>query len=256
MKYLALSFDDGFASFKEIVLPILNKFSFKASINVVTGFSDGTISNEFPRLSISDIQSLHLQGHEIVLHSNSHLKPTNIKDFEEANTKIQKWIGEGKRGAIIPYSQSISDDLYEYLKQNCLYVADYSQHEIKRSFKEQVFRIKNFFHRSVFGNYVVTSHYYLYNKQSIDKNFPAFVRLPVKKDCSPEEIIKILKMAPNNSCLTIVFHSVIENASENVEWPKGTWTKDKFENLLSRINKIKNIKVLTQKELFNVVCNN
>jgi len=255
MKYVVLSFDDGFASFKEIVLPILDRFSYKASINVVTGFSDGTISNKYPRLSILDIQELNSQGHEIALHSNSHLKPTDISDFEIARVKLEKWIGCEKRGAIIPYSQSISNNLYEYLRQRCLYVADYSQHKIRRSCKEQVFRIKNLFHRTTFGNHVVSSHYYLYNKKSINHDFPAFVRLPVKDNCSPEEIIKLLEMAPNNSCLTIVFHSIVENVLESVEWPKGAWTKNNFEILLSKIKANKRIRVLTQKELFDGICN-
>lgn len=255
MKYIALSFDDGFASFKEIVLPILNKYSFKVSINVVTGFSDGTFKHNFSRLSVKDIKELDAQGHEIVVHTNSHLKPTNIDDFEIARIKLIGWLGPKKSGAIIPYSQSINNDVYDYLKNNFLYVADYSKCDVKRSIKEQLFRIRNMIHRTAFGNNVVSNHYYLYNKNSINHTFPSFVRLPVKQNVKPKEILKTIKLAKDETCLTIVFHSIVDGSEATVEWPDGSWTKENFDTLLFGLSQCKNVKVLTQKELLNDITN-
>lgn len=256
MKYVVLSFDDGFLSFKDIVLPILDKYSMKSSINIITGFSDNSISNRYPRLSINDIKELYSNGHEIALHTNAHLKPTTCCDFSVGYDKLKEWLPEDKFGAIIPYSQPISSRVLNYLSKTCLYVSDYHHNQSKRSIKEFIFRARNYIFRTSFGNNVVSFHRFIYNNKSIDFSCPKFIRLAARKSIKPDEIIKCISLCSNGSCLTIAFHSIINDLSESVEWPDGAWLAKDFDKLLYCLKKDKNISVLTQKELFNAIKNN
>ena len=254
MKYIVLSFDDGFLDFKENVLPYLEKYNFKASINVIAGFSDKTINNNFKYLSVSDIQNLYNAGFEIANHSNSHLKNTNKKDFEIANVKIKSWLCCNEIGAVIPYSQKIDKNLHDYfLFNNYLYLTDYSHHTVKRTLFLFILRVFNKLFKSKIRDFCISSQYYLYKKKDIKNNdLPYFNRLPVGRNVMPKELIKFIKLMGKNNCLTIVFHSIVKTLDEKVEWSEGAWNVDEFDLLLKYLSSNKNIRVVTQKELIKI----
>ena len=111
MKDIVLSFDDGFTDFKNNALPVLEKYGVKASLNVVSGYADRTVQTEYDCLSIDDVKYIHSLGHEIALHSDSHLHKTNIEDYKKCYDKISSWLNISTFGAVIPYSQIVNDDL-------------------------------------------------------------------------------------------------------------------------------------------------
>ena len=252
MKYIVLSFDDGFLDFKLNALPVLEKYKVKATLNVVSGYADGSVTASYGCLSVEDIQQIHNLGHEIAIHSDSHLKKTTIQDFEKCRAKISEWLNESEFGAVIPYSQRIDEELLEYfISNNYLYVCDYSHPEFVLSLRGFLYKVKNHFFRTSKGNEIIYGLGYTYLKNEFrNSEIPKFNRIPAKKNLLPERLIQIINMLPNNGCITVVMHSILNNENEECEWKDGAWTTDKLEKLVAYYADKSGYKIVTQRELF------
>ena len=68
-KYIVLTFDDGYKDNLEFATPILQKYGFKASIYIITGFVN---NREF--LTAAQIKTMKVMGWEIGSHSDTHLE--------------------------------------------------------------------------------------------------------------------------------------------------------------------------------------
>lgn len=68
-KYIVLTFDDGYKDNLEFATPILQKYGFKASIYIITGFVN---RDEF--LTAAQIKTMRVLGWEIGSHSDTHLE--------------------------------------------------------------------------------------------------------------------------------------------------------------------------------------
>lgn len=94
-KCTPLTFDDGFVSVYEKALPILQKYSFSATIYVTTAHLSNQKSKDVyghPKMSDKMIKHLHLQGFEIGSHTVTHRALTLLSDElirEELNTSKQ-----------------------------------------------------------------------------------------------------------------------------------------------------------------------
>lgn len=253
MKYIVLSFDDGFTDFKNNALPVLEKYGVKVSLNIVSGYADRTVHTEYDCLSIDDIKRIHNLGHEIALHSDSHLHKTNIEDYRKCYKKIASWLNISNFGAVIPFSQKVDENLLDYFIENkYLYICDYSHPNTIFSLKAFLFRIKNYFFRTNDGNDIVFGLTYIYSKDEFkNSRIPAFKRMPIRFNISAEQIIKMIELMPNNGCMTIVFHSIINDVKEDCEWKEGAWTVKNLEKLVAYCVKNRNCKILRQRELFN-----
>ena len=251
MKYIVLSFDDSMLDFKNVALPLLNNYGFKCSINTITGFVDKTIKQETKYLSIEDIVELDKNGFEIAAHSNSHIKPITIEDLEICTNKIRKWIGNKPLGVIAPFSKAPSKETAEHIKNHYLYFADYYSKRCETSFSYKVLRLFNHFFHSKKRDLLVSNAMYYYSILDVKKGM-TFKRLPANRNNIPSIIIRSIKLMKNQCCLSICFHSIVHNLSEKVEFPFGAWTVSEFERLLKFLKSNKGIKVLTQKEMFDV----
>ena len=137
-----------------------------------------------------------------------------------------------------------------------MYITDYSHHNVKRSVRLFLIRIFNKIFKSGAGDFLVSSQYYVYKKKNLkDAELPYFSRLPISRKISPNDLIGFIKNIADNSCLTIVFHSIVKNLDEKVDWPEGAWTRDELETLLNYLYKNKNITVMTQKQLVQMAKN-
>ena len=118
MRYIVFSFDDGLADFKDNALPILNKYGFKCTINVISGFSDGTITTDFNYLSVDDIIELNNNGFDIANHTNSHLKGGSFDELLLCNQKINQWCGkQGVVGIAMPKYEKPNQSAINFVKQ-------------------------------------------------------------------------------------------------------------------------------------------
>lgn len=248
--YLVLSFDDGLYDFKKNALPLLDKYNIKVSLNIISGYSDKTIETPFRYLSFCDVKEIKCMGHEIAIHSNTHLKKTNVKDFEICHTKIQNLLGEESYGAVLPYSQTISnDDIQAFKNIGYEYLCDIEKKKVKRPLFVKLLRVINHFLKTKKLEFVVDGYRYVYNINHFSKPFPCFDRMPIIRKYNCKNVINFVKRLKNNSCITIMLHSIIEKIGDPCEWPYGAWTVEEFDYFLSKIVKNKNIVILTQHKL-------
>lgn len=252
MKYIVLSFDDGLIDFKKNALPILEKHNLKASINVISGYVDDTIHQDYGYMSISDLNTLKRNGFELSVHSNSHSKPITLSDFLICKSKMESWFQIEETGAIIPFSQKIEESVFLGLKESGFkYIADYSKgYNLGRSFKAKLLRVFNHFKRKYYRDELVFFNRYFY-KLPKKKEILLFERLPANRKHNPKMIKDAIGLMKNNTCLTIVFHSIIDNI-DDCPWPFGAWTKNEFNDFIDYIVSRKKVKIVTQMELFNV----
>lgn len=86
--YIVLTFDDGCEKFYDTTFPILDSFSFPATVYPITGFLGDNVTlkgRDFPHLKIlseSMIIELSKVGVEIGSHTVNHLKLTNTTESE------------------------------------------------------------------------------------------------------------------------------------------------------------------------------
>ncbi len=92
--YIVLTFDDGCEKFYDTTFPILDSFSFPATVYPITGFLGKIVTlkgKRYPHLKIlseSMLLELSKLGVEIGAHTVNHLKLTNITE-EEAEFQIK-----------------------------------------------------------------------------------------------------------------------------------------------------------------------
>lgn len=86
---LSITFDDGFASDHEIVLPILRDNGIRGTFFV--NMRDGDRGNHL--MTDKQIKELSDEGHEVGCHSNNHSRLTDLSDEEI----LEEWIENKKR---------------------------------------------------------------------------------------------------------------------------------------------------------------
>jgi peptidoglycan/xylan/chitin deacetylase (PgdA/CDA1 family) len=105
---VAITFDDGFASFADVALPVLARYDLKATIYVITGmvgrrslWTDGsTPLPSLPMLTWPQIDDLHRAGIEVGAHTITHGFLTQYSDKQlEDELQIPKAILEERLGS-------------------------------------------------------------------------------------------------------------------------------------------------------------
>ncbi len=258
MRYIVLSFDDGLLDFKENALPILEKFNYKATISIITGFSDKTIKTEFNYLDITNIQNLVKKGFEVSVHSNSHTRsPSDIQDFEDCYKKLSSWTGLTQFGCVVPFIANIPNELMQYCKNNnYLYLSDWRDKPIHLSFIGTLYRFLNKIFRNNASFHCVFECFRVSYKPSFNKDdLPRIDRLTASRNNNSKNIKKFLKIMKNETCLTIMFHSILRNINDKCDWPKAAWTIQEFNDFMSYLSRhSKKFKVITQKEIVKYEC--
>ena len=248
MRNVILSFDDGLYDFKTNALPLFDKYGFKASINVITKYSEDGYFDEYRYLSIEDLKELKKHGFELACHTNSHQRNIEIEDLKVSLDKMRKYFGSDKYGCILPYSQPVDSDKKDFINSHFLYLAD---HTFKRR-KNNIYYYLCFLIGKIFkikkALFYYCNYSYFYNKQS---GFYCFKRLPIKNNFTYKTYIRFLKHMPNNTSITLMFHSIIK-AGEACPWPDGSWECDNLDMLLRFLSKHKKqFNVVTQRSLTN-----
>lgn len=248
MKYIILSFDDGLKDFVNNAEPILNKFNFKASINIISGFSEKQKHEGFEYISNNEIKLLHQNGYEICTHSDLHLNPTTINDFNVCRNKLSTLLNIDSFGAILPFSQNISEDMakeFNTLKYN--YLADFGNINRKRRIWLRILFFVNKIIKSSKISYLYNYSIYFYKRSD---NFYTFRRLPIRKETKPKYLISLIKHMKNGEAVTLMFHSIVKDYDEKVPWPDGCWRTNDLNDLLAYLSSNKKkYKVIAQRDL-------
>lgn len=226
MKYIIFSFDDGLSDFKEFALPILQKFNFKCSINVISGYSDNTINVEGSYLSIEDIKELKKNGYEISNHTDSHSRGSSYNDLMLCDEKIKKWCNTNENiGIVMPKYVKPSSDALIFIK-----LSKPSYLTFEKRLYAPYFRINALISRI---NYLIkhdeeSFYEYSHALKSYKKGKTFyFRRFTVGPSVNPMVLFSSLHSIKNNHCITICFHSIVKNVNE-CDYPKGAWTPNQF----------------------------
>lgn len=248
MRNIVFSFDDGLLDFSKNALPIFEKYGFKASLNIVTSYAEKGEIDGYKYLGIAELKTLEEKGFELACHSDRHSDHTSFEDFKFSLIKMQRFFGNKKYGAILPYSQNIDDATYGGIRSTFLYLADYPFTRRKNNFYYRF----SYYLGKLFKNNNLLFYYknfsYFYN---CDNGFYTFKRLPIKKEQNAKLYIHFLKHMPNNSNLTFMLHSIVDY-DEKCPWKDGAWAINELDKLLRFLSKHKSkFNILTQKEIGN-----
>ena len=227
MKKIVFSFDDGLIDFYDNVFPILKKYNIKATVNVITGFSDKTVLSEYNCCSVEQLQEMADYGIEIANHSNDHLSSEPVEGYIVAQEKLKRWF-PNKRiyGVVTPFTQAVPNNFYKWCKNNNIkYVrlnAFGHSSKIQRAFvklglisRERLNCINNSHHKK-------------------NKTVKIIHSFAITAQKSVDEYKKLIRLCIFNPKITLVFHSVLKTNDEfaSCPYPDGAWTVDKFEQLI------------------------
>ena len=247
MKYIVLSFDDGLLDFRENALPILNKYGFKATLNIISGFSDKTVETRYKCLSVDDIKHLYANGFDIANHTDSHMKHGSYDELSLCNKKINEWLSINNiLGIAMPKYAKPSDDALRYINENNPpYVTWYMKTKCGLGIFLRRIRYKLLYS---FSRSDCNYHSYL-NQLSMYKKGKAslFTRVEAGKNVNPKVIYESFKTIKDGYCVTVCLHSIIDNPDESY-YPKGAWTLEQFDTFCSLLSSDKQLKVITQIE--------
>ncbi|MBQ7617177.1 polysaccharide deacetylase family protein [bacterium] len=247
MKYIVFSFDDGRKDTYVNAAPILIKNGLTASIHVVTGFVDGTVTGDSDLLvrrgfmSVDNCLELLNEGFDISSHSNSH--SNSFEDIELSFRKLKEWGFSSQIGFSSPRSnidQNISSRLFEELK--CKYIRSGTRLHDRSFFDLVLYSICYFL-----GSKKCFS---LFNSKYIikDINFlPAILpSVAVKSRFKAKMLIYLLNSVPENGLVILNFHSIVEKI-EN----KWDFKLSEFDKLCKYISQNNNYTVLNLKQLMS-----
>lgn len=244
--YLSLSFDDGRKDNVNLVLPILEKYGFRATFFITTGFVDGTFkSDEFGQnreaLSVSDCTFLAKKGMEIALHGDRHI--TEDKDLRVSYEKVKKWglSNEEKIGFSVPHCQGSDEEIKNFVQRNrdiLAYLRDGRDPRCYHFFKEADYGLFHLFHN--------------------DKRFDDFNSLNLMRNPNPWHLYTIMvkddftvgafryfleKHAGEDTYLILTFHSIVTHPKDTWEW-----SAQDFDALCAFLSVEKRIRVLPIKD--------
>ena len=227
MKRIVFSFDDGLSDFYSNVFPILKKYKIKATLNVITGFSDKSVESNYDCCSVEQLHELVSYGIEIANHSNDHLSQEPITGYDIAQKKLIKWFpNQPIVGVATPYTQGVQRNFYKWCRQNNIKYVRLG--DIDYRFYIQKIAVKmglvSYFRTYCFNN----SHYKKKNGTKIIYSFPVFANKDV------DFYKKIVEVCSFNPKITFMFHSLFDSEKyfETCPYPKGAWTTQKFEELV------------------------
>ena len=230
MKNIIFSFDDALLNFYENVFPILKKYNIKATLNVITGFTDGTINTDYDCCSISQLNEMLDYGIELTNHSDDHLCPEPLDGYDKAQKKLVKWFPNyNVCGVVTPFTQPVPEHFFEWCKPNKIKYVRLGDTEYIKPIQKMLLKLKLI---SRFRFYCHNnSHYSRKKGVKIVNSFPIFENKPI------EYYERIISLCHLNPKITFFFHSVVKNESdiENCIYPETAWTTSKFEKFVQWI---------------------
>ena len=230
MKNIILSFDDGLEDFYYNAFPILKKYGIKATLNVITGFSDKSVESDYKCCSIEQIKEMVEYGIEIANHSNDHICPEPLNGYDLAQIKLTSWFpGVKIYGVATPFAQKIPSGFFDWCKKNNV---DYVRlGDIDYIHKYQRLLVKK----------RIVSHFriYCYNNSHYRRNkgVKVIYSIPIYSNKSVDYYKKVIDICSLNPKITFMFHSIVATEDDymSVPYPDGAWTKDNFEELIAWI---------------------
>jgi hypothetical protein len=248
MKRVVLSFDDGRRDFYTYVYPELLKRGLGATLNVATGYIDGSVPCPFTPCAISEIKEMHEHGIEMASHSDSHTAGITPADVKSSLDKLEQWTGERPIGLALPFNQKPTDELIDSL---CNLGIRYFRRGDKNNIGPIRRRITMLFKKK----YDTPAFFIKKQKINITKNVSTskvavFYSCFVMNRFSVDAYKKAIDLLNDNESLILMFHSVVppSEIAKN-DFVNGAYTIDDFVSLLDYIQSKDNIRIVRNVDL-------
>lgn len=238
MKFIALTFDDGRSDNYLLAKRVMDKYHFRGTVYVTTGFIDGTwegqdiLQSPTRPLTVEEINRLYSSGWEIGLHGDKH--KTQKDDMRTALEKLQLWgITDCNWGISIPNSSTSETEI------NTLLESEYGKKivYIRRGRKCNTAKFKN---KVLYVLYSVLKSelaYRCFNADNVfsyrDCNRSNVPSVVVKSNDRADLIIDFIKTLPDNSVVVLMLHSILSSDHAMCGKDPWSWDEKNFETLCS-----------------------
>lgn len=256
---ISLSFDDGRGDNKDIFENVLIPMSIPATLNVTTGYVDGScpaerVPSDKSAISISDVQRLADNSLvEIALHGDNHLNTAS--DIFAGRNKIITWLGYQQNhvfGFASPGSGFKVEDFVN--SDSALFREDISY--LRTSLRIENNRWLRILCRKTGRIVHIPLLYQIAYADTLMSECEDRVvySVPVLKDTTFCQIKALVDLAVKRSCaLTLMFHSVVDDTAGEDNW---SWQRQKFIDLCNYLVQKRReglLEILTTQQLVDVL---
>ena len=251
MKFVALTFDDGRSDNYSLAKQIMDKFQFRGTVYITTGFIDGTweekdvLKSPTRPLTVGEIRKLYTSGWEIGLHGDKH---------KTALDKLQSWgIENYNWGISIPNSRASDAEIKALLESEYGKKIVY----IRRGRRCNTAKLKNKVLYVCYSALKIKLAYRCFNAENISlhkscdiSNIPSVV---VKSNDRADLIIDFIKTLPDDSVLVLMLHSILPSRQAMCRKNRWSWDEKNFEILCSELKNMENNNDLKVRTLMEIV---
>ena len=257
MKYIVLSFDDGRKDFFTRALPVMKKYNFPSTVNIVSDLVGKSDIPEFCSgggecMSWSDIESSKESNVEIANHSANH--KNTVEDIILGGEEISKRLGLSSLPGFASPNSEVCEANFDKFRE--LLVSG----KVKYIRSGNVLRRDGYLYILLFLIYRYTKNFlsfYLYNKRNIIsvKNPPKHIlpSITCNRDNTMKQLIKFIEKMPDDSASIIMFHSII--IEDDSGFGKDKWfnTVKEFEQLCEFLANNNNVQVVSNEMLCDLL---
>ncbi len=243
MKFLAFTFDDGRSDNYLLAKPIMDKYQFRGTVYITTGFVDGTwegkdiLESPTRPLTVDEIKEIHESGWEVGLHGDKH--KTQVDDMRTALDKLKLWgIKNCNWGISVPNSSTTEIEIDNILESEYGKEITY----IRRGRKCKTSRLKNKVMYVLYSALKLKWAYRCFNSENIfsceDKNTSNIPSVVVKSKDTVNLIVDFITKLPDNTAVVLMLHSILPEDHSMCGKDPWSWDEKNFEKLCSELREM------------------
>jgi hypothetical protein len=248
-KNIILSFDDARWDFYHTVYPLLKERGLVATLNVSTGFVDG--SEPFylgQSCLIDDIIEMDQYGIEMALHGDKHLHQETVNDFSACYDKLYSWLKRAPKTVAMPFTNIPGDNLLAFFKEKKLTCCRLGELGSKNNIKVLFWkRFLHLFHSPRY--FVLSSLPNCYGLQKADE-LSVVHSVYVQRQYSPSVYLSLIKKMKKGQCCSFMMHSVgTPEYLAKDSYVSGNWTTEWFIEFLDALVKDPDVQFVCQRDI-------
>lgn len=256
---VSLSFDDGREDFYRNAYTIMKKYGLSGTLNITTGYIDGSwnpdsgwLSTKGP-VSIKQLREMQEYGIEIAFHGDKHV--AECEDFLVGTQKMKDWgIYPEKVGFSYPDSQAPVEGKKEFINfaQNygVLYIRGGRESNCYRLLRKSAYVFYQKFHSQHAFNYFNRPNIInIYSKRVDVYSLPSVV---IKSHDKSDMLIGFIDKYPEN-WIILMLHSILNSSEERYGKDNWCWDCREFSNLCKYLSNNKKISVISIANVVNQI---
>lgn len=250
-KYVILSFDDGRSDTYINAVPIMDKYSIIATINVTTDFVLHPESNysfksaDNKAMTIDQVLELYKKGYEIASHGNKHINDPD--DVKESLDILHNWGVSNVYGFASPSSEVTENNYkdFAYLIDNgsLKYIRSGTQTR-----REGIFYAAITVFNRVFRSRKIFSFLNKRNLMNINQLPILLKTVAITRYTTVDQITSFLEKIHDNEIAILMFHSILTQSPQIKD--SWYWLSKDFDKLCQWLSDQDTITVCDTKSLF------